>query len=215
MYLKNIFSFLTLSLLTLVKVNGNVSQCEEISLYFQSRRRSNNFRSCKQNDNGEVIELSFVPLCLENEEFATALSYTYKTIESLHLVNPYMDWNLRQFCTTGPTNYEALSNLTNLKFLQIDFMENLNVDNLFANIPDSVEHLEIGQMIFNQEIVDSLSNLTNLNSIIMNQVKLGDELDFSKFENLKNLTSFEYYNVLGLNMFWDPMVYIIKFKEIC
>ena len=50
-------------------------------------------------------------------------------------------------------------------------------------------------MKFYQELVDDLSELTNLKTLILAETRISKELEFSKFEKLnKLLTSLEFLN---------------------
>jgi len=157
------------------------------------------------NEEGDVTSLNLYSYCLKNEELATVLSYN--TIETLSFKKLFIDWNIddsddwnvmmRFGCASLPTNYEVLNTLTNLKSLELIGVKNLD-NNLMANIPKSVEHLEIGNTEFTQEMVDSLSEITNLKDLILLEPKISGELDFSKFENLKNLSLLEIYSDNGI-----------------
>jgi len=65
--------------------------------------------------------------------------------------------------------------------------------NIIYNISKSIENSIIGDspyndLILTQEIIDTISKLTNLNSLFLKYTEIGDALDFSKFRNLKKLT---------------------------
>jgi len=205
MYSKNIFNALALGLLTLTKINGYIvndytGKCNEIYTYLEGLGKRENFNGCNMNEEGDVIELGLYSYCLEDEELATVLSYN--TIESLQFTKLFIDWNIddsddtnlifRFGCASLPTNYEVLNTLTNLKTLELPGVKNLD-NSMVANIPKSIENLEIGKAKLTQEMVDSLSELTNLKSLILFQTEIGEELNFSKFENLKNLSFLEIY----------------------
>ena len=156
MYIKGIFNFSILSLFALVKINCQVignntytGKCNDIYNYLEGQGRINNFYDCKTNNKGEVTELRVLPYCLTNKQLETLLSY--KTIETLEFVNP-ISYNGEDFyeikykfdCEYNdvPTNYKLLSNLSNLKYLDlINAMADINV---IANIPKSIEVLKIG-----------------------------------------------------------------------
>lgn len=114
---------------------------------------------------------------MKKEELDTILSY--KTIESITFSKLFIDWGLddrndfnivlRFGCSRLPTNYEALSALPNLKYLDLKGIKNLN-GKIMASIPSSVEKLTLTGIKFTQEMVDALSNLTNLNSLILHTV---------------------------------------------
>jgi len=152
------------------------------------------------NDEGEVTELNLYSYCLKDEELETVLSYN--TIDKLVFTKLFLDWNIddrddkniifRFGCASLPTNYGALSTLTNLKTLDLNGVKNLDYA-MIASIPKSVEQLTIGRVILTQEMVDALSELTNLNKLTIMETEISAELDFSKFENLKNLSSLEIY----------------------
>jgi len=211
---KSIFSFLALSLLTLAKVNGYIvdtyiDKCNDVSTYLKSQGKRNNLQYCKMNDEGEIIELTLYSYCLEDEQLATVLSYN--TIEKLIFKRLFIDWSIDDRddnniiftfgCTSLPTNYEALSTLTNLKSLDLHGIQNLDYA-MITSIPKSVEQLTMKKIKLTQEIVDALSELTNLYTLELFEIGFSEELDFSKFRNLKNLTiliinntSFIYENI--------------------
>jgi len=206
MYSKVIFSFLIFGLLALTKINGYIvnnytGKCNDIYVYLENQGKRENFYGCKLNDEGEVTELEIYNYCLEDEQLTAVLSYN--TIETLHFSKLFVDWNIddnddknlviRFGCASLPSNYEVLSTLTNLKILDLSGVKNLD-NNIITNIPKSVEQLLIGRVTFTQEMVDELSKLTNLNNLVLSETQISEELDFSKFENLKNLTSLEIRN---------------------
>ncbi|ORX83699.1 RNI-like protein [Anaeromyces robustus] len=212
MYSKCISIFLTLGLLLLVKVNGYIvneftGQCKEVYDYLKSIDKRENFAGCGMNENEEITRLNLYSYCLKDEELSTALNYT--TIETLEFRKLFIDWNIddsddinivfRFGCSRLPTNYEALSHLTNLKELDLRGVKNLNA-NILASIPKSVEKLTIINLTFTQEIVDVLSNLTNLKTLLLSHVIISDELDYSNFEKLINLTDLEIVN----EYFYEP-----------
>jgi len=224
-------------LLILLKVNGytvdtNTSQCNEIISYLEGRGKGFNLKDCKMNDDGEVTELYLYIYCLDDEEFNTILSYN--TIESLqfepHFEDRdfiYIEYNdehdiIYAFgCTKFsfyPFNYKALSNLTNLKYLNLIGIKDLP-NSLFDNIPKSVEKIEFGGLTLTQRMIDILSNLTNLNSLIINEVQISGTLDFSEFENLKNLTFLEitytkhFSDFLSTNIIQGDMLKYCRFLK--
>jgi len=177
----------------------------------QDQGKLGSLNDCKVNDKGKVTELSIYPYCFENEQLETVLSY--KTIETLEFAKiiPYWDTGFiyesyieNLFgCATIPTNYEKLRSITNLKYLDLTGVINLDI-NVIANIPKSVKILKIGRekhpeyFKLTQEIVDTLGQLTNLNSLTLLETELNEDLVFQKFKNLKKLTFLEmiydYYN---------------------
>ena len=195
MYSKNILSFLTVGLLTLAKINGDVvdnytGKCNEIYKYLEGQGKVKNIENCKTNDKGEVTELEFYPYCLENKQFETLLSYN--TMESLVLLNLYNDDDIEFIygCTSIPTNFEKLDTLTNLKHLDLSGVNNLD---LISSVPESVETLKIDRVKLTQGMVDVISEMTNLKNLIFDQTNI-DELNFDKFKNLKNLTYLKIMN---------------------
>jgi len=210
MYIKGIFNFSILSLLALVKINCQVignntytGKCNDIYKYLEGQGKINNFYDCKTNNKGEVTELRVFPYCLTNKQLETLLSY--KTIETLEFTKPisydridYYEIKSKLNCRSAdvPTNYKLLSNLSNLKYLDlIGATENINV---IANIPKSIEVLKIGisyplHFTLTQKMVNILIKFTNLKSLTFCEVEIPEELDFGKFENLKNLTTLEIY----------------------
>jgi len=208
MYSKSIISFLILSLLTLTKINGDgisnyTGKCNDIYNYLESQGKANNFYDCKMNNKGEVIEVRVYPYCLENKQLDKILSY--KTIETLEFTRPltddyYLNYDLIKShfdCDSVPTNYELLSTLINLKYLDLVGATNMNI-NVITQIPKSIEVLKIGEnypsyMTLTQKMIDVMSKFTNLKSLTLEEVGIPEELDFKNFENLKNLTSLEIY----------------------
>jgi len=210
MYFKGIFSFLILNLLTLATINGQVvsnntytGKCNDIYKYLEGQGKINNLYDCKTNNKGEVTELRVYPYCLTNKHLETLLSY--KTIETLEFTRPiyydrvdYDEIEAKLDCKYAdvPTNYKSLSNLSNLKYLDlIGATEDINV---IANIPKSIEVLKIGgnfpyYLTLTQKMVNILVNFTNLKSLTFYEVEIPEELDFKKFENFKNLTTLEIY----------------------
>jgi len=217
MHSKSILNFLTLGLLSVAKINGYIvnnytGQCNEVYTYLEDLGKRENFNGCRMNDKEEVTELNLYSYCLEEEELAAVLSYD--TIETLGFTKLFIDWNIddsddfnimfRFGCSSLPSEYKALSTLTNLKNLDLTGVKNLN-SKIMANIPKSVEQLKFGRMEITQEIIDAVSNLTNLKSLILVETQMGEELDFSKFENLKNLTSLEIYNNNSSVISYNPV----------
>lgn len=146
------------------------------------------------NDEGEVTELSFNIYCLENEQLKTILSYN--TIEILDLEKNFLtndEYNKSTYgCLSLPTNYDLLNTLPNLKSIYLLGIANTDI-NIIYNISKSIENSIIGDspyndLILTQEIIDTISKLTNLNSLFLKYTEIGDALDFSKFRNLKKLT---------------------------
>jgi len=203
MYLKYIFTFLTLGLFLMARVNGYIvnrftGQCNDTYIYLENLGKRENFNGCKMNDKEQITELRLYSYCLSNEQLATVLSYN--TIERLSFTQYFVDWGLDDRddfnimlnfgCARNPTNYEPLSALTNLKFLDLSGVKNLN-GQIMANIPISLEELTLGNVKVTQEMVDALSNLTNLNRLTLINTEINDNLDFSKFENLKKFNNLE------------------------
>jgi len=200
---KNIFSFLTLGLLTLSKTNGYIEnnytgKCNDIYVYLEDQGKRSNFNGCEMNGKGEVTELNVYAYCLNNEQLTTILSYN--TIQSLEFTQLFLDWGIDDSddyniitsfgCASFPTDYKKLSTLTNLKNLDLTGMKKLDI-NLITNIPKSVEQLKLGKVKLTQEMVDTLSKLTTLNSLSLHETEISEKLDFSKFMNLKNLAFLE------------------------
>jgi len=216
MHSKSILSFLTLGLLSVAKINGYIvnnytGKCKEIYTYLEDLGKRENFNGCEMNEAGEVIEVDLYSYCLEEEELAAVLSYD--TIETVEFAKLFLDWNLddtddrniifRFGCASLPSQYKALSTLTNLKNLDLTGVKNLD-SKIMANIPKSIEQLRFGRMEITQEIVDVLSKLTNLKNLILVETQMSEELDFSKFENLKNLTTLEIYNKNNSVLNYNP-----------
>ena len=177
MYSKNVLSFLTLGLLSLAKINGEVTdKCNDIYSYFESKFKESSIKSCSVNAEGEVTELSFSSYCLEDKQLETILSYN--TIESLNLLGIPLDYEDffenderdSYTCPSISTYYERISEMNNLK------------------------KLKIGRMKLTQEMIDVISKFTNLESLNLYETTITEELNFDKFKNLKNLTSLEMSN---------------------
>jgi len=220
MYSKSIFIFLIIGILSLAKINGvfaegYTGQCNDIKVYLESQGKGENLNGCDVNDKGEVTGLTLYLYCLGNEQLKTILSY--KTIETLiFTLSWYHDDDERIIsihgCLSIPSDYEVISTLTNLKNLILEGELNMDI-NLIRNIPKSVENLSIKRYLFDkyikftQNMADGLSKLTNLNSLSIEDTDIDIKLDFSKFENLKKLTSLEiknvnfaYYNYIPTNL---------------
>jgi len=228
MHSKNIFIFLILGLLTIIKINGIKMEatyhhledyldkefngkCKDIYKYLEGQGKLINLNDCKVNDKGEVTELRIYPYCFENEQLKTVLSYnTIETLEFTKIIPLFDigfiyddDIEILFDCATIPTNYESLSILNNLKYLDLTGVWNLDI-NILSKIPKSVEILKIGRFKhpeyfkLNEKMIDVLSKLTNLNSLSLTEVEISENFDFKKFKNLKNITTLEmiydYYN---------------------
>jgi len=202
MYSKSIFIFLIVGLLLLTKINGEdinnyTGKCKNIYEYLESQGKAANLQNCNVNKKGEVTGLYIYLHCLTNEQLKTILSY--KTIKDLSLytitnLEYYSDDIISDYgCIDTPTNYEIISTLTNLETL---YLEGESNDNLYSNIPKSIELLQIDSLNLNQKMVDAFSKLTNLNELFMRDTEFSKDLDFSKFTNLKKLTdiSLHYYS---------------------
>jgi len=221
MHSKNIFIFLILGLLTIIKINGIKMEatyhhledyldkefngkCKDIYKYMEGQGKLINLNDCKVNDKGEVTELRIYPYCFDNEQLKAVLSYnTIETLEFTKII-PLFDFGFIYDsdieglfdCTTIPTNYESLSILNNLKYLDLTGVWNLDI-NILSKIPKSVEILKIGRFKhpeyfkLNEKMIDILSKLTNLNSLSLLEAEINEKFDFKKFKNLKNLTSLE------------------------
>jgi len=221
MYPKSIFIFLIFGLLNLTKIYGVIpdatysrinhdfkesftGECNDIYVYLKDQGKLGSLNDCKVNDQGEVTELRIYPYCFENEQLKTVLSYnTIETLEFSKIVPTFdsgfleVDYIEELFgCSTIPSNYESLSTLTNLKYLDLTGVWNLDI-NVFTNIPKSVKILKIGRykhekyFKLTQEIVDVISSLTNLNSLSLLETEFNKKLNFRKFENLKKFTSLD------------------------
>jgi len=171
-------------------------QCHDIYTYMVNQKKTNNFIECKMNDEGEVTELSIHIYCLKDEQLTTILSYN--TIENLDFSYFYGDLNesgvinnkdlkIMFGCTALPKNYEILSTLTNLKSLSLNGVPKVD-SNIIAVIPKTIETLWLNEVNLTQEAVDYLGEFTNLKSLTLYSTELREELDFKKFEYLKNLT---------------------------
>ena len=203
MYSMSILSFLILGLISLAKINGEVTKdytgkCNDIYEYLEEHRKTENLLVCNVNDIGEVTELTLYPYCLNNEQMKTILSRN--TIETLSFT---AEWDytdnkgiiISKFgCTSLPTNYDVISTLTNLKELHLFGVENTGI-NIIRNIPKSVKILIIGgdadpsyYFKLTQKNVDALSKLINLKSLTFRNTVIADNVDYSKFKNLKKLT---------------------------
>jgi len=219
MYSYIFFSFIILGLYTLAKINGEVinnytNKCNDIYSYLESQGKIKNFNDCKTNDKGEVTDLRLYPYCIENEQLENVLSYnTIETLEFLKVPILMDDFSIYDYdilssfgCTSLPTNYKKISTLTELKYLDLSGVKNLDI-NVITNIPKSVEILKIGSdnlpyyFTLTQDVIDVLSKLTNLKSLIFVRTLFSNELDFKNFVNLKSLTSLEisynYYRGYG------------------
>jgi len=206
MHSKSILKFLTLGLLSVAKINGYIvnnytGKCNEIYTYLEDLGKRENFNGCKMNDAGDVTELTLYSYCLKEEELAVLFSYD--TIETVSFTKFFMDWNLddsddfslifRFGCASSPTKYEALRT-SNVKNLDLTGVKNLD-SKIIANFPKSIEQIKFGRIEITQEIIDILSNFTNLKTLIFGvDAQLKEGLDYSKFENLKNLTTLEIQN---------------------
>jgi len=202
MYLKSIFNFLVIGLLTLTKINGSdidfySGQCREIYVYLESQGKEENFYNCGENSKGEVIYLNLYPFCLKNEQLQKVLSYN--TISVLDFAMMYGNNNkfMTKFdCDSLPTNYEVLKTLKNLKELYFDGILDMS-NSVFPNIPKSVEILWIGSeghphhLKLTQDMVDGLSKLTNLKSLSIWETEISENLNFRKFKNLKKLSTLQ------------------------
>jgi len=195
MYSKNIFSLLIVCLLLLVKINGEVvnnytGECKDIYNYLEGQGKIGILYDCKVNNKGKVTVLYIYLHCLENEQLETILSY--KTIDYLSLLKR-IDYGItsediisKYGCSSTPTDYKILNTLTNLNVL---YLQGEMDNNLFSNIPKSVELLQLSYLNLTQKMVDELSKLTNINKLRIGDVEFDKDLDFSKFKNLKNLDS--------------------------
>jgi len=197
----SILSFLILGLISLVKINGEVAKnytgkCNDIYVYLEEQGKTENLFECNVNDKGEVTELALYLYCLENEQMKTILSNN--TIETLEFksqwnyINNEENIKSRYGCASLPTNYDVISTLTNLKNIYLSGVENTDI-NIIRKIPKSVEILTIGgdpSYYFKptQKKVDALSKLTNLKSLTFKDTEITDNVDYSKFKNLKKLT---------------------------
>jgi len=201
MFLKSIFIFLIIGLLTLTKINGYdidfySGQCREIYAYLKSQGKEKNFYDCGENNKGEVIDLSLYPFSLKNEQLQKVLSYnTIMDLSFEDCPKMYGGGNRNKFdCDSIPTNYEVLKTLTNLKEFYFDGILDMS-DNVFPNIPKSVELLWIGSrghpqhLKLTQDMVDRLSKLTNLKSLTIYETEISENLNFRKFKNLKKLST--------------------------
>jgi len=165
-----------------------------------------NFYDCGTNSKGEVVDLDLYPYCLKNEQLEKVLSYnTIRILDFESAPRTYRNNNKFTFdkkfmsrfdCDSLPTNYEVLKTLTNLKELYFGGILDMS-DNIFPNIPKSVELLWIGEerppqhLKLTQKMVDELSKLTNLKSLSIWETEIGENLNFRKFKNLRKLTTLQ------------------------
>jgi len=193
MYSKNIFIFLILGLISITKIYGMVGKCNDIYEYLDSQGISESLYDCEVNEKEEVIELKIYASCFTNEQLKTVLSYN--TIETLE-IDIIDRSSLNYGCNSYPTNYEIFNTLTNLKSFSLVGANGFLI-NVLPNISKQLKMLQIGGKDFSedlnltQDLVDSLSELSNLNSLKFTNTIFSKKIDYSKFENLKKLTFLE------------------------
>jgi len=124
-----------------------------------------------------------------------------------------------------PTDYEVYSNPNDLNTFDLYGVKKQNchchgmkkhhchchgkgkADVPKADIPKTVETLWVKHVSLTQEIVDTISELINLKSIIFDYSVINKKLDFKKFENLKNL---EHIYIDGCKFYLSDMLQYCK-----
>jgi len=178
-------------------INNYTGKCNDIYEYLENLDKREIFNGCEMNSQGEVTELKLYPYCLEDEHLESIFSLAYDTLETLSFSRLFIDFGiddrnsfnilLRFGCSGILSNFAMLNKFTNLKNLDLFGFRNLSIDSV-ANLPNSIETLRLGDITLTQEMVDAISQLTNLKTLKLEETVIGEELNFKQFRNLKNLT---------------------------